>query len=319
MKSTSVRIFVFKIAVTAALLALLFYSVDIGAMVDHARRISLISFVVAAFWYIVATIISSIRWSLLLRMRGISLPFMRLIAYNFSYTFYSIILPGGKVAAEGVRVYQVVRDAHDDAIRSKIIFPTLLDRALVVFSAACVATIFFLIMGYDVFPSLPFWFPYAAAGLVALLTLSAFLPVERFISLMLGVPIQQNRQPALHSLKEAFLLYRSNPAALLIATVLTVMMLTSLAYANITIASALGISAPFLLMLGIISTSMVAAFLPFTIGGVGIREGIFSYLLATAASVPLEVALSVSLIALVSSHLVTLLGGLVEFHRHFIR
>jgi uncharacterized membrane protein YbhN (UPF0104 family) len=215
-------------------------------------------------------------------------------------------------------VYQVVRDTHDEVIRAKIVFPTLLDRALVVFSAAGIAAAFFLIMGFDTFVALPEWFPYAAAGLVALLTLSAFLPVERLITFVVGVPPQAERQSALSSLKDAFLLYRSKPIQLILATLLTVVMLTMLALANLTIASAVGISADVVIMLGVVSTSMVAAFLPLTIGGAGIREGVFAYLFAAAASVPIEAALSISLVALISSHVVTLLGGLVEFRRHFL-
>jgi uncharacterized membrane protein YbhN (UPF0104 family) len=155
MSNKHIRIFLFKIAITAGIVALLFYSVDVKTLVEQFGRISWSVLGVAAFWYIVATGLSTVRWSLLLRMQHIALPFFSLVAYNLSYTFYSIVLPGGKVAAEGVRVYQVLRDTYDESIRGRIIFPTLLDRALVVFSAAAISTIFFLVTG---FTATYYWF-----------------------------------------------------------------------------------------------------------------------------------------------------------------
>ena len=313
------RVFIFKLIVTALLLWLLFSAVDLSAVVRHVGDVSWYTFVFAALCSVVATLLSTIRWSLLLRVQGISLPFMRLVAYNLSYTFYSIVLPGGKVSAEGVRVYQVMRDTDDEGIRNKIIFPTLLDRAVVVFSSAFVAAVFFLFTGYETFSRLPVWFPYAAVGLVVLITLSVFLPFERLVAFLLGTSMRTKKQSALTSLKESLAAYRSKPLQLTIAVLLTFVMLAVMSSGTLALASAMGAPDDFLLVCGVVSASMVAAFLPLTIGGIGVREGVFAYMFSTAALVPLEIALSISLLALFASHVVTLFGGLVEFRRHFIR
>lgn len=318
MTPSKARVFVFKIAVTVAVLGLLIYSVDASAMVAEVKRVSWGVLAVAAFWYVAATLVSTFRWSILLRAQHIVLPFFTLVRYNLSYTFYSIVLPGGKVTAEGVRVYQVLKDTHDESVRSKIIFPTLLDRAVVVFVAAAISTIFFIAIGFSTFKELPAWFPYAGVALVLALTMSAFLPIERFIGRALG-SASETKQSSLSSLKEALRVYRTKPWRLVATVALTGMMLAMLALALMTVAAAFEASVSFWLMLGVVSTSMMAAFLPLTIGGVGIREGTFAYLFATVAHVPPETALAISLVGLVASHIVTLMGGGVEFRRHFIR
>lgn len=317
MTSSKTRLFVFKVAITVAVLGLLVYSVDASAMAAEVKRVSWRVLVITAFWYLAATLVSTFRWAVLLRARNIVLPFFTLVRYNVAYTFYSIVLPGGKITAEAVRIYQVLTDTHDESIRSKIIFPMLLDRAMVVFVAAAISAIFFVAIGFSAFQELPVWFPYAGATLVAALTMSAFLPIERLVGRALG-SASETQQTSLLSLKEALRTYRDKPLRLVVAAALTGVMLAILALALMSVAYAFDVSVSFWLMIGVVSTSMTAALLPFTIGGVGIREGTFTYLFATVAHVPAETALAISLVGLVASHVVTLLGAVIEFQRHFL-
>ncbi len=312
------QMFILKLLVTAALLGLLFAAVDLGAVFAHLQDVSVWALILAAGCSIAATFVSTLRWSLLLRAQHSTIGLWRLFAYNCSYTFYSIVLPGGKMAAEAVRVYQVARDAHDESVRSKIIVPTLFDRITVVFSAALISALFFVVVGFDMFAELPYWFPYAGIGLVALIALSVFLPLERWLGFFAPSLRGSVNQPA-STVADAVRLYRAKPATLLLAMVLSMLMLAVMSMSTSIIASALGVAANFWVVFGVVSVSMVAAFLPLTIGGIGVREGVFSYLFSTAAVVPLEAAVSIALITLIASHVVTLFGGLVEFHRHFLR
>ncbi|MBP9711137.1 MAG: flippase-like domain-containing protein [Candidatus Pacebacteria bacterium] len=313
------RKFVIKLVITGLVLFLLFSAVDIKAVGAHITDVSLGTIALAGLCYIAATLISTVRWALLLRVQGVSLPFRHLIAYNVSYTFYSLVLPGGKVAAEAVRVYQIARDAKDDDVRGKVIFPTLLDRASAVFAAAIVAITYFAFAGAEALAELPTWFPYAAIVLIILIVLSVFLPVEKILKPLFGMPSQGKTSSTLASLTAALQIYRTHPFILGATAALSFLMLATISVGVWVIAASLGYYLPFVLIFGIFSTSMVAAFLPLTVAGVGIREGTFAYVLAAASSVSIEAALSISLIALISSHIVTLCGGLVEFHRHFLQ
>jgi hypothetical protein len=313
------RMFVLKLVITGLVLFLLFSAVDLKTVGAHLADISLGTFAIAALGYVLATVVSTFRWSILLKVRGVHVPMHRLLGYNFSYLFYSLVLPGGKVAAEAMRVYQIVRDTNDPLVREKVIFPTLLDRAVAVCTYAVAALAVFLFMGKNILAELPFWFPYAIAGIVLLIVFSVFLPVERLLRPFTGTSVTTKAHSTLNSLTEAVAVYRSFPLHLAVAVALSLIMLACMSGASFVIAEELGFPVPFILLLGVFSISMIAAFLPLTIAGVGVREGVFAYLLAAITNVPLEVALSISLLALISSHVVTLLGGLVEFHRHFMR
>jgi len=312
------RMFFLKLAITGAVLFLLFSAVDVREVGRHIADVPLSIFIFAAVCYVIATILSTVRWSILLRVRGVTVPIVRLLMYNFSYLFYSLILPGGKVAAEAVRIYQIVRDTNDPDTREKVIFPTLLDRVIAVFTYAIAASVAFLLTDSATLAELPFWFPYAIGGIAVLVTLSVFLPVEKLLQPFLGGSISKTSS-TLSSLTEAVAAYRTHPLQLSVAVALSLVMLGFMSGATFLIAEGLGFSLPFMLVLGVFSISMIASFLPLTIAGVGVREGVFAYLLAALAEMPLEAALSISLIALIASHTSTLFGGLVEFHRHFLR
>lgn len=312
------RTFVIKLALTGLILFLLLSAVDLAAVGEHITDVPLGTFAVAALCYVVATIVATVRWSVLLQVRGVGVPVRRLLAYNFSYLFYSLVLPGGKVAAEAVRVYQIVRDTHDPAVREKVIFPTLLDRAIAVFTYALAALVVFLFVGTEALSELPFWFPYAVAAVVLIIVLSVFLPIEKILRPFVG-GLSSSGTSVVSSLSDAVTAYRSYPLQISVAILLSLVMLGSMSAATFFITQALGFSVGYLLVVGVFSVSMIAAFLPLTIAGVGVREGVFAYLFAALAHIPLEAALSISLIALFSSHVSTAVGGLVEFYRHFVR
>jgi uncharacterized protein (TIRG00374 family) len=313
------RTFAIKLALTGLILFLLFSAVDLGAVGEHITDIPLRTFAVAALCYVVATVVATVRWSVLLRVRAVQVPLRHLLAYNFSYLFYSLVLPGGKVAAEAVRVYQIVRDTNDASVREKVIFPTLLDRAVAVFTYALAALAVFLFVGTEALSELPFWFPYAVATLVVFIVLSVFLPVEKILRPFVGSLSSLPGASVSSSLSDALSVYRTYPLQLSVAVLLSLVMLGSMSAATFFITQALGFSVGYLPVVGVFAVSMIAAFLPLTIAGVGVREGVFAYLFSALTQVPLEAALSISLIALFSSHVSTLVGGLVEFYRHFMR
>ncbi len=311
--------FLLKLTVTGVLLAILFSVVDVRQVGSYVTEVSWQALFMAALCYLAATFLSVVRWSLLLRAQGVRVPTARLMSYNLSYTFYSIVLPAGKVAAEAVRVVQIVNDTNDPEARGKVAVSTLVDRALVVCSCAAVAILFFITgSGREVLETLPAWLPYAAAAAILLIVLVALLPLDALPGLIKGRS-HNKVGSALSSISEALKSFKSKPLVLLVAVALTIAMLAFITLGILILASSLGFMLPFILTFEIFSTSMVAAFIPLSIGGVGFREGTFAYLLTGAAVAPLEVAITISLLALIASHAVTLMGGAVEFHRHFLR
>ncbi len=304
-----------KIAITGVVLALLFSAVDVHALLAHISDVPWYAIAYAALCYFIATYLGTLRWTMLLKAEGVILPFRHLLFYNLSYNFYSVVLPGGKVAAEAIRVYQIVRDTGDANVRGKVIFPTLLDRSMVVAVSALVAVLFFITAPVAV--AFPWWLPYAGVLAVGAIMLTVFLPVERLFSFGNGLAIP--KRSTLQSLRDALTKYRSRPALLLSTSVITLLMNVVIASGIYGITLSLHLPASYLLVFEVFSVGMVTAFLPLTIAGIGVREGVFAYVLTAASGAPIEATLSVSLLALLALLSVVVVGGVVEFYRHFIR
>ena len=311
-------IFAIKLLVTAAIFWLLFSVVDIRAVVTHLSDVSVVVLVYAAFSYVLATYLATIRWSLLLSAQDISIPLSHLFTYNLSYSFYSVVLPGGKLAAEAVRIYQIVRDTGNQASREKIIIAALTDREVAVFSFVLVAAAFFLNSQEILAAGFPWWASYAAIPVVFLLGALAFVPLELLIR-----PFGRILPPGIHSLatslSRAFSVYRSRLDLLGGALILSLIMNAVIASGFYAIALSLGLTVSFFLIFAVFSVGMVAAMMPLTVAGIGVREGAFAYLLAAVSGASLESGLSVSLLALGASLAVATIGGFVELNRHFLR
>ena len=317
MDSKKLGIFIVKVFVTGAVVALLFSAVDARAVFAQIGEVPWEVFLYAVFCYLLSVYVSSIRWNMLLRAEKIMLSPSTLLAYNFSYNFYSAALPGGKVAAEAVRLYQVVRDSRDPMIREKIFVPTLLDRSIVVITSGFVAVLFFITVSGMPHIVLPQWLPYAGIGAVFIIGGMAFLPIERLFGS--NAPDTAPRRSMLRSFADAFAAYRSRPVVLLNVALLSLLMNALVASGIYAITFSLGLPVSFEMVFALFCVGMVTAFVPFTIAGIGVREGTFAYLLALVSGVPLESAFSVSLIALAAFLSTVAVGGAVEFYRHFIR
>src|SRR3989344_5181078 len=99
-----------RFAITFVLLTLLLQAVNADSFFSQIRRVGILPFALGAASYLIATALNTFRWHLLLNARQILVPLRQLFAYNFSYTFYTVVLPGGRIAAEAMRIYQIVRD-----------------------------------------------------------------------------------------------------------------------------------------------------------------------------------------------------------------
>ncbi|HEY4519778.1 MAG TPA: lysylphosphatidylglycerol synthase transmembrane domain-containing protein [Candidatus Paceibacterota bacterium] len=303
-----------KIVVTAGLLFFLFWSIDVGQLWEHIRTIPLYALLIIALAWWVATILNTVRWAVLLRIQGLAISLFRLLKYNLAFTFYTVALPGGKVSAEAVRIYQIVRDT-EQGMRERAALSAIADRtvAALTFVALSLASAPLLL---ETLPSLPSWFLYALAVSIVVVAVSVFVPFESLLFWFSHFLPEVLRGP-LSQIGSSFALFRHYPMKLCMAFAFSIVSALAMAGGVHVVVMSLGIGASFGVTLAAFSVGTLAAMIPLTVAGIGIREGAFTYLFAALSGASLEVGLSVSLVALAASFLVAFVGGSVECHRLF--
>ena len=311
MISRSTAFFILKLLVSASILAFLFSVIDVRVLYSHISDVSIFVFIAASLLYIVATLIATLRWNVLLRSDGIRIPLQRLFAYSLSFNFYAVALPGGKIGAEAIRIYEAISD-NPGISREAIIVPTLVDRVATVFSSLVVAIIFFIVFP-GVAVQFPWWIPYVGIGSIAIVIAMVVLPFERLFGIdkRVGVPMLQSVTPALTA-------FRKKSGTLVVTVALSLIMNGAIAFAMYLFAVSLGISVTYMLMFALFSVGMVSTFIPISLAGIGVREGVVAYLLSIMAATSLEVGASVTFLALAASFSGVVAGALVEFRRHFL-
>ena len=311
--------FAIKLLVTGAILAFLFSIVDIQEVSTAITTIPVWTFLVVIGGYFTALFFGTVRWSILLSAQGIRIPLSHLLAYNFSWMFYSIALPGGKLGAEAIRIFQILADTKDVITpREKIVIASLMDRVIAILALALVALPFFIVMRETIIAEFsPFVGALAAIGFVGLIAL-AFVPFEFFFRPFLRF-MPPTVASVVSSMGGVLTAYRRRPFLFASTLILSFLMNLALAGGLFVITTALGIPVSFFELFSVFCISMLAAIVPFTIGGIGVREGTLVFLVSTISGASLTLSLSASLIMLGASLAVAAIGGVVEFYRHYLR
>lgn len=295
-----------KLAVSAALLWLLFLKVDLAALRTEISVIGMGYFVLAFFMLISSWVFSTEKWRRLLKIFDFNQKFLRLFLYNLVSVFYNVVLPGGKVAGDAVRAYQVARD-HDGDIETKkrIALVVFLDRGFMMVSFLVFISIYLLM-----YPAAAAFLPYGAifryvfGGVLVLGIISLFLPVFDFIL------------PAfLRSIVLRLRLRKIEIFKILGVSFVSVLVSASSVYI---LAYALGISIGFLTVAFFNSLAVMLVIIPVTIAGIGLRESGLTYLFFQAG-VPFPKALALTALNLLLMLSLAAVGGIFEFYYHFLK
>jgi uncharacterized membrane protein YbhN (UPF0104 family) len=297
---------------TAAALAWIATRVDLGAAKDQLGRIPGATFALAVALIAANVVAGAARWRVLLRAYGATqIPrFASLVRLYFVAFFYNNYLPGA-VAGDVARGV-VTRDAFSGEGATGALAVVLVERALGLFglfallAAGLVATTGELDRG-----TLWWWTLLGSAGSFALV---AAIPLARKIGPRLPTgsgPLGKitaiaSKLPALR-----------DPRAFVVAVGLSVATQALVAAAGWILLAAL---APISLAgsLLVVPLAAATAFLPITVGGAGVREGVYVALCGQLFGMPRADALAASL-ALWLAHLaVGAAGGLAQLasHRH---
>lgn len=273
--------------------------------------------------YSAAVALSGLKWGVLLRSIGVSVPWSRLLNWQWQAEFFNNFLPA-QVGGDVVRGYALAADTHRtaDAAASVIIdrFLGLLVFMLCAFLAAAAMLTWgrpdgSAVVG-DQLVSMRWIVGGSALVSLGLLAVMAILLSRRlklfFERLLARLPLSARTVPIWQKAGIAFHVYRNHPGALLVVTLgsAAIVLLTSI---NIwLIARAIepgGISLLEVLVINPIIV-FVALALPLSPGGLGVRQGAFTltFLLVGASG---ALGLATGLLQQAIGYLVSIPGGIL--------
>ena len=304
-----------KLAVSVALLALLFSRIEAAKLWASARQASLAWLTLAMAVYFVTVLVSVWRWALLLKAQRVSLPPRQLFGSYLVALFFNNFLPSN-IGGDVVRI-----GATAKATRSKTLATTIVlaDRAMgllgLVLVAACGATMAVPVTGHSALPIWPSWLwaGFLLGLAAAILALWSPKSVGRLLK-PLTVLHPEWVGGRIDSITAALARFRQHPGALLscFSGATFVQIATVAFYLSVAYSLRVHISVWDLAVL--VPVSGVVQMLPVSLNGFGVREATFS-LYFTRIGLPIESALLLSLCATALVMLFSLTGATVYVAR----
>ena len=288
MKINKTAFFLFKLAVSALSLYIVFSEAGPRQILSMMRRIGPLYFFTACLIYIAAQAISTFRWRLLLPE---NFTFRKLFSLYMIGAFFNSFLPG-LVGGDVVKAYYLNKDARKLGHTLASIF---MDRY--------VGYVALMIVGMAAYPFALRYFgesvyKWVMPAIVCAFIVGSFL----FFALRLG-----RRFTTMSEFYEYFVTLKSRRGviakAVLISLFVQIMGFSSVAL----LASAMGEDIPVFLLFVFLPIIITVTTVPISISGLGVREGAFVLLLGLIGIRP-ELATSLSLSWFFSSFLGSLPG-----------
>ncbi|MGB8168997.1 MAG: lysylphosphatidylglycerol synthase transmembrane domain-containing protein [Chthoniobacteraceae bacterium] len=290
---------------------------------DPAKRAEMVQLLGRADrWWLVAgftcyglvEVIAGVRWLLLLRVQGIQLGSARLIALLLIGLFFNYFIPGG-TGGDVVKIFYLLKETPGK--RSVALLSVLIDRLIGVVALCAIAACFALTR-WSWLMSSPATVGYVWTGLGILGSSLAGLHFTYIITrhnLIHRLPARLPGRDKFAELALAYNLYGKAWRASLAAFVLSI--LANLGYFGVFFCAAQSFRQPgrpspsfadFCAILPIVNT---ITSMPISLGGVGVREGLFQVFLGQLCGVSEAVAVMISSVGYLLTLGWGLIGGLI--------
>jgi uncharacterized membrane protein YbhN (UPF0104 family) len=304
-----------KLAVSVALLALLFSRIDAASLWASARRASLAWLVAALGIYFINVLASVWRWRTLLDAQDVDLPWRTLLGSFLVATFFNNFLPSN-IGGDVMRISDTAKPAGSKTLATTVV---LTDRVIgligLVLVAAMGATMAASTAGHVSSPIWPSWLWAGFLGAMMVAAPAVLSPsgVGRLLQ-PLTVFHPEWVGGRIGSLTLALSRFRERPGAILRCFAGAVFVQATVVVFYVAVAHALHVPvAPWDLAV-IVPLSFVVQMLPVSVNGFGVREATFSFYF-TRVGLSIESALLVSLVAAVLGMIISLSGAVIWFSR----
>jgi hypothetical protein len=298
--------------ISLALLAFLFSRTDLQAIRALFRSLRLPLLLSSIALYLLAQIVSTLRWQCLLRAEQINLSTWRLILLYYEGMFFNLMLPtviGGDI----VRGYQIFRLTRQKDSSVASILVERLSGYVALIMIACIA----LILGSShLHDPVTVWLTIAsAAGIVGIIAGLLNNQLQMLIFRVLNRTGLGRFHEVLHGFYGALRRYWKHRRALLQAVGLSLILQLLLIMIFYLISRSLNLSVPlryFFLFVPLIS---VVSMLPISVAGLGVRESGSVYFFAKVG-LDSAGAISLSLLWFAVTACCSGLGGIVFLVGH---
>jgi uncharacterized protein (TIRG00374 family) len=271
--------FLLKLAVTAALVTWLLHGVGLSGLVEAWQKVSFGAMLAALALQFVAYAVALWRWWLLLRYANVHVPYLSVKPAYYMGLFFNQLLPTG-VGGDAVRTYQLYRKGI--ALRP-LVGSAIMDRLIGLFSMIYLAIGGLLTAHLFVLPRHDKAALAAFAISAALGFLLLFLPSTHRL---LQRPLARWRHLRLAGMVSDILeichSYGRSPRLLSGALLLSFALQCVEVAVYMLLGEDLGLGLSPATYLAIVPLTFAAASIPVSLGGLGVREGVFVGLMVTA-------------------------------------
>lgn len=267
---------------------------EMGKVIARADRTWLLA---GALVYVAVEVISAIRWQLLLRVQGVQLGWRRIYALGFIGVFFNFFIPGG-TGGDVVKIFYLLKETPGQKIQA--LLSVLVDRLFGLVAMVLLAGVIIAFQwGWLTNPA-------ATRGYVwtALAILGGCMLMIGFSFLVSGLNLAHRlpeRFPGRDRLAEFSLAYNLYSRAWPISVLsLAISVLAHLGFFATFYCAARALALPgvriptlteLFTIMPVVSTITA---LPLSVGGLGLREGLFQIFLGTLAGVSEAVAVVTS-------------------------
>ena len=303
-----------KIAVSIALLVLLFSKIEIGRLWAIARQASLLWLAVALAIYSVNLIASTWRWYVLLDAQEVDVRRRWLFGSFMVACFFNNFLPSN-IGGDVIRISDTAKAARSRTLATTVV---LMDRGLGLMALVLVAAVGASAAGAVHPAALPIWPVWLWAGFLAGAAASApavFAPAG-FSRLLQPLTVFHpewvgNRIETFTSVLARF---GAQPRALATCFATAVFVQATMVFFYFSVAHALHLNVSLSDIAVIVPISFVVQMLPVSFGGFGVREATFSIYFSRIGH-PIESAIAMSLVGQALIMLFSLTGAAVYISR----
>jgi uncharacterized membrane protein YbhN (UPF0104 family) len=303
-----------KLAVSVALLALLFSRIDVAQLWISVRRASVPWLLVAMSVYFLNVLAATWRWHLLLAAQDVQVRGQTLLGSFLVALFFNNFLPSN-IGGDVVRISDTARAARSKTLAATVV---LVDRGIGLMGLVLVAAMGATIAENSRHVATPIWPSWlwaafligAAAAAPAVLAPAGFgrllQPLTVFHPEWVGGRIEK--------LTAVLARFRDRPTALAACFGGAIVVQATIVVFYVIVAYALHLNLAFWDLAVIVPMSFVVQMLPLSVNGFGVREATFALYFQRVGQ-PLESALLVSLVPTALIMLFSLGGAAVYVSR----
>ena len=267
-----------RFLIGGSLVALLVYLVGVDAVLDRLALLPLWFIPFGLLFYMLCQIVSTLRWQVLLRARGVEAGFWGLFRLYMIGMFANNFLPGA-VGGDAVKAMGLYRDNRpgDIAVASVLVERFLGLAALGLLGLVASVPVLMERTGDWVIIV-------STLGTAAIITAAGavvwFPPISGRIARALGRTRSTRIRDIMFKMFEATRIYWDHKGALLLAFALSILVQAMIAFYYMLAAVVTGLDLQLIYFFAFLPAITLVSLLPISIGGLGVRELVMIYLFA---------------------------------------